>query len=61
MENAQAHLVSLGVFRLSPAQADFFAAFTFAQRVRCAAAIFLRAAADIVRFLGMVTKLPFCP
>ena len=38
-------------------QAVFFAAFTFAHRARCAAAIFLRAAADIVRFLGIATTL----
>jgi len=39
--------------------ADFFwAAFTLAHRARCAAAIFLRAVADIVFFLGMLTT--FC-
>jgi hypothetical protein len=45
----------------APGQAVFFAAFTLAQRARCAAEIFLRAAADKVRFLGIVTKffLPF--
>jgi len=41
------------------AYAGFFAAFTFSHRARCAAAIFLRAAADIVRFFGIVTTLPF--
>ena len=42
--------------------ADFFwAAFTFAHRARCAAAIFFRAAADIVFFLGMLTTFCFCP
>jgi hypothetical protein len=41
---------------------DFFwAALIFAHRARCAAAIFLRAAADIVFFLGMVTTCGFCP
>jgi hypothetical protein len=41
--------------------ADFFwAAFIVAQRARCAAAIFLRAAADIVFFLGMATTFFFC-
>jgi hypothetical protein len=34
-------------------QALFFVAFTFAHRARCAAAIFLRAAADKVRFFGI--------
>ena len=34
-------------------QALFFAAFTFAHRARCAAAIFLRAAADRIRFFGI--------
>jgi hypothetical protein len=38
-------------------QALFFAAFTFAHRARCAAAIFLRAAADSVRFFGIVMTL----
>ena len=42
-------------------QADFFAEFTFAQRARCAAAILLRALADIVRFLGIVTTFAFSP
>jgi hypothetical protein len=47
---------SLGIFKFSfIRQADFFAAFTFAHRARCAAAILLRALADIVRFLGIVT------
>jgi hypothetical protein len=42
--------------------ADFFsAAFTFAHRARCAAAIFLRAAADIVFFLGIATTFCFRP
>jgi hypothetical protein len=36
------------------------AALTFAHRARCAAAIFLRAAADIVFFLGIVTTFCFC-
>jgi hypothetical protein len=44
----------------APLQADFFAAFTFAHRARCAAAILLRALADIVRF-GIVTTLAFSP
>jgi len=44
-----------------PAQADFFAAFTFAHRARCAAAIRLRALADIVRLLGIVTTFSFLP
>ena len=35
-------------------QAFFFADFTFAQRALCAAAILLRAAADSVRFFGIV-------
>jgi hypothetical protein len=38
-------------------QADFFAVFTFAHRARCAAAILLRAVADIARFLGIAAKL----
>jgi hypothetical protein len=47
--------VSLDIFTFSLVrQADFFAAFTFAHRARCAAAILLRALADIVRFLGIV-------
>jgi hypothetical protein len=51
-----------GRFNLSfPVQADFFAAFTFAHRARCAAAILLRALADIVRFLGIVTTFAFPP
>jgi hypothetical protein len=42
--------------------ADFFwAAFTLAHLARCAAAIFFRAAADIVFFLGMLTTFCFCP
>jgi hypothetical protein len=42
--------------------ADFFwAAFTFAHLARWAAAIFLRAAADIVFLLGMLTTFCFCP
>jgi len=40
-------------------QADFFAVFTFAHRARCAAAILLRALADIVSFLGIVTTFAF--
>lgn len=44
-----------------PLQADFFADFTFAQRTHCAAAILLRALADIVRFLGNVTTFAFSP
>jgi hypothetical protein len=48
-----AHLKS-GVLSLR-GQAVCFAAFTLAHRARCAAAIFLRAAADIVRFLGIDT------
>jgi hypothetical protein len=38
----------------------FFRAFSFAHRARCAAAIFLRAAADIVFFFGMATTFRFC-
>jgi hypothetical protein len=38
----------------------FWAAFTLAHRARRTAAIFLRAAADIVFFLDMVTKFCFC-
>ena len=61
MKNAQARSRESG--RLLevelPLQADFFAAFTFAHRARCAAAIFLRALADIVRFLGIVTTFAF--
>jgi len=41
--------------------AVFFADFTFAHLARCAAAILRRAAADIVRFLGIVTTFAFCP
>jgi hypothetical protein len=33
--------------------------FTFAHRSRCAAAIFFRAAADIVRFVGITTTFGF--
>jgi hypothetical protein len=44
-----------------PVQADFFAAFAFAHRARCAAAILLRALADSVRFLGNVTTFAFSP
>jgi len=58
-ENAQTHSRESGHFHVQLVrQADFFAAFTFAHRARCAAAIFLRPAADIVRFLGIVTTLP---
>jgi hypothetical protein len=53
--------VSLGVQPELTVQADFFAAFTFAHRARCAAAILLRALADIVRFLGIVTTFAFPP
>jgi hypothetical protein len=35
--------------------------FTFAHRARCAAAIFFRAAADIVRLLGATATLFTCP
>jgi hypothetical protein len=42
-------------------QAVFFAALTFAHRTRCAAAILLRALADIVRFLGIVTGFAVSP
>jgi hypothetical protein len=37
------------------------AALTLAHRARCAAAIFFRAAADIVFFFGMLTTFCFCP
>jgi hypothetical protein len=37
-----------------PAQAAFFICLTFAQRALCAAAIFLRAAADSVLLRGLV-------
>jgi hypothetical protein len=40
-------------------QAVFFAAFTFAQRARCAAAILLRPLAEIVRFFGIATTFAF--
>ena len=40
-------------------QADFSAAFTFAHLAFYAAAIFLRAAADIVLFFGMVVTFDF--
>ena len=43
--------------RFGIGQALFFAAFTFAHRARCAAAIFLRAAADSVRFFGIAMTL----
>jgi len=44
-----------------PSYADFFwAAFTFAHLCRWAAAIFFRAAADIVLFFGMLTTFCFC-
>jgi hypothetical protein len=39
----------------------FLAAFTLAHLARCAAAIFLRAAADIVRLFGIVTTFCVCP
>jgi hypothetical protein len=39
----------------------FFAALTFTHRARCAAAIFLLATADIVRFLGIVAAFASCP
>jgi hypothetical protein len=55
-ENAQTHSRESGHLHVQPIrQADFFAAFTFAHRARCAEAILLRALADIIRFLGMVT------
>jgi hypothetical protein len=47
--------VSLGLFEFDCSIMPFFlVAFTVAHRARCAAAIRLRAAGDIVRFLGMV-------
>jgi hypothetical protein len=49
--------MSLGILKSGLDHAVFFAAFTFAQRARCAAAIFLRAAADIVRLRGIVAAL----
>jgi hypothetical protein len=61
-ENAQTHSRESGHLQVQLIrQADFFAAFTFAHRARCAAAILLRALADIVRFLGIVTTFPFPP
>jgi hypothetical protein len=60
IEKRQAYLVSLGICKAElPVQADFLAAFTFAHRARCATAILLRALADMVRFLGMVTTFAF--
>jgi len=53
-------MVKYGLLSFS-GYAVFFAAFAFAHRARCAAAIFLRAAADIVRFLGIVTTLTWSP
>lgn len=44
---------------LSDNQALFFAAFTFAHRARCAAAIFLRAAAESVRLPRIGTTFAF--
>jgi hypothetical protein len=41
--------------------AFFCPARTFAYLARCAAAIFLRAAADILFLLGMLTTFRFCP
>jgi hypothetical protein len=38
-----------------------FAAFALAHRARCAAAIFLLAATDILRLLGVATKLVLLP
>jgi hypothetical protein len=38
-----------------------FAAFAFAHRARCAAAIFFRAATDIVRLLGIATTFVLLP
>ena len=47
--------VSLGVRQVElRSQAVFFAVLAFAHRARWAAPILLRAAADIVRFLGIV-------
>jgi hypothetical protein len=61
-ENTQTHSRELGIFKFCfIRQADFFAAFTFAHRARCAAAILLRALADIVRFLGIVTTFASSP
>jgi hypothetical protein len=55
-ENAQTHSRESGHLQVQLIrQADFFGAFTFAHRARCPAAIPLRALADIVRFLGVVT------
>lgn len=55
-QNAQTHSGESGHLQVQLfRQADFLAAFTFAHRARCAAAILLRALADIVRFLGIVT------
>ena len=45
--------------KIAHGQAVFFVALTLAHRARCADAIFLRAAADRVRFLGSVTTFPF--
>ena len=47
----------LGVSSESAGPATFFEAFAFAHRARCAAAIPLRALADVVRFLVIVTTL----
>ena len=58
--NAQAHSREPGHSKVRLiGQAVVFAAFTFAHRARCAAAILLRALADILRFLGIVTTFPF--
>jgi hypothetical protein len=38
-----------------------FAAFASAHRARCAAAIFFRAATDILRFLGIATTFILLP
>src|ERR1700722_6722714 len=62
MKKRPGSFVSPGAFQPELAvQADFFAALTFAHRARCAAAILLRALADIVRFLGIVTTFAFPP
>jgi hypothetical protein len=59
-ENEQAHSREHErLFKLqSTGQAVFFEAFSFAHRVRWAAAILLRALAVRVRFLGIVTTVP---
>ena len=58
--NPASHSRKLGSVRFKPVY-FFFAAFTFAHLARCAAAIFLRADADMVRLGFIAWSFALCP